>query len=481
MGDIISKVENIDKPERPGRKCWLTFIITSIGIGVVSVDGSIVNVALPEIIKTFHTSFCIAQWTISIYLFAICALLLPFGRLTDVFEKKTIYLSGFFVFTLGSLFCGFSHSLFELILFRLVQGIGAALILSSNQALLVSIFPALFRGKILGFNASIVALGSLMGPVLGGYFVYSFGWRSIFFINLPLGIIGGCLGVFFLPKLGLVTKIIFDIVGFVLLFCTIFLLLFMLNPILYSKMVYILLDVVSLSIFGTCLFYWISKVKNPIIELKLFKNKWFSQSVISSFIVYFVLFSNNVIWPYYLTATTHLNIAKIGIILSILPLSIMLVSPFNGYASNKLGFKNIINIGLSIVAFGLFVEIISTSAYLLIIAQVLIGLGIALFLSPNSHMQYHEVNKKKYGVVGSTGSLARNLGKIFGVSVSTFIFTGVQSVFLHSATNHAVSTRYSLKLLLVFLFIMMLLLIYRSLVSSKSSPIESMDKRGVTM
>ncbi|KNY27135.1 MFS transporter [Pseudobacteroides cellulosolvens] len=169
---------------------WLILINISISIFMATLDGSIVNIALPTMAEKLSSSISSIQWVVNAYLLAISVLLLVWGKLADIYGKKKIFMMGFIIFSVGSGLCGFSNSLLMLVISRVIQAIGASSMMALSQGIVTSIFPPGERGKAFGITGTSVAIGSLTGPTLGGILVKAFGWHSIFLVNIPIGVIG---------------------------------------------------------------------------------------------------------------------------------------------------------------------------------------------------------------------------------------------------------------------------------------------------
>lgn len=187
-----------DDPSIQKRR-WSILIILNLFVFMSTLDGSIVNIALPVISKTLHLPIAQTQWVVSSYLIAICTFILLFGKLGDLFGKIKIFKIGTIIFLIGSLLCGFSSSLPVLVLFRIIQAIGASMTMANSQGIVTEIFPPSERGKALGLIGTFVSLGSIAGPSLGGLLITAFGWEYIFWVNIPIGIIAVALGWRMLP------------------------------------------------------------------------------------------------------------------------------------------------------------------------------------------------------------------------------------------------------------------------------------------
>src|SRR5687768_13126935 len=179
---------------------WWVLATVACGTFMATLDSSIVNIALPTLTKTLGSDLYRIKWVVIIYLLVITCLLLPFGRLSDQYGRKGIFQAGFLLFTLASTLCGLSPNLDGLLLFRGLQGVGAAMLMSNGPAIITAAFPSNERGKALGTLAMVVSAGLVTGPSLGGFLITHLGWRSIFLVNLPVGLAGILLAQQFIPK-----------------------------------------------------------------------------------------------------------------------------------------------------------------------------------------------------------------------------------------------------------------------------------------
>ena len=194
----------------------------SVGVLLATIDASIVNVAFPTLVDELETTFNTIQWVALGYLLTIATLTLGMGRLGDVIGKKNLYAAGFSMFTIASVLCGLAPDVSWLIGFRVFQALGAVMILALGAAILVEAFPSAERGKALGWIGTAVSLGIITGPVVGGLLISAFSWRAIFFVNLPVGIVGTILAIRFVPRTPPVPGPPFDVLGAFLHSATIF-------------------------------------------------------------------------------------------------------------------------------------------------------------------------------------------------------------------------------------------------------------------
>ncbi|MCY0880490.1 MAG: MFS transporter, partial [Firmicutes bacterium] len=179
---------------------WLVVATVCIGAFMAAVDASIVNVALPDLSGAFHASASIVGWVLISYLLTLTTLLTTIGRLADIVGRRPLYTFGFVVFIVGSAACGASVNLTMLIISRIFQAIGAAMLQANSVAIITSAVPSCSRGRAIGFQGSAQAIGLSLGPAIGGVLLGLFGWRAIFYVNVPVGLIGTIMAAVILPK-----------------------------------------------------------------------------------------------------------------------------------------------------------------------------------------------------------------------------------------------------------------------------------------
>lgn len=407
---------------------WKAFIVTGIGAIMSTLDGSIVNVSLPTMTRELHTPIATIAWVVMSYLLTITTLLLTIGRLSDMISRKVIYIWGFVIFTVASVFCGLAPNVHILIASRVIQAIGAACLMSNAPAVLTDAFPGNERGKALGMNATIVAIGLSIGPPLGGFLTGVWGWRSIFFINLPIGILATYAAKRFLKKEVRYQKQTFDFVG--ALVFSIGLLALMLAISQGSEWGWKSLIICSLFVVGVIgmgLFLLIeTKVKNPMLHLELFKNRLFAASNFSAFINYAAMFIFNFLMPYYLMQGHDFNSQITGCIMMSVPLTMSVIAPFSGGLSDKIGSRILSSVGLFIM--GISFVILShfgaaSSTLKIIFAMMLIGFGTGLFQSPNNSAIMGSVPKHRIGIASGLLATMRNFGMVTGVALASGILT----------------------------------------------------------
>ncbi|MCL2320623.1 MAG: MFS transporter [Oscillospiraceae bacterium] len=412
---------------------WILLFVVVMAPLMATIDSSIVNVALPTMAGNLKVDIEAITWVVTIYLIVISSIVLIFGRIGDMISKSIVFNIGFIIFSIGSLLCGLSHSFSFLIFSRIIQGIGAAATMASNQGIIVQIFPQNERGRALGINATFVAFGTLIGPPLGGMILSVTSWEYIFLINVPIGIIASILTFKLMPRFKNTKSEKMDIKGSILFPVAIMLLFYSLSMLeqLGSNLIIILLGI-SISVLLIIVFVLIErKIAKPLLDVNIFKNSLYSLSVFCSFLSYVALSCINIIQPFYLQDVLKLSAGKTGIFMMIYPLVLAIAAPLSGYLSDKIGSEFLTFLGLCLTAAGLlFMSFLKENSSLYIVAIFIsfLGIGNGLFQSPNNSLVMSTVPRDKLGIAGSINALIRNIGLTFGIILSTTILYNSMSM-----------------------------------------------------
>lgn len=415
-----------------GRNKWAILIIVIIANFMSALDGSIVNVALPKMARALHVETSSIQLVPLSYLIVITGTVLIFGRLGDIYGKTRQFQFGLGLFTFGSLLCGLTSSFPLLIAARVIQATGAAGTMANSQGIIAETFPANERGRALGFSGTAVALGSLVGPGLGGIIVGMGKWEYIFLINVPIGIAALVAASKLLGKGHKTAQGKLDGAGAILIMLAIVPLFISLSeglnlgytdPLILSGF---LVAVVSFLIFV----HLEKKSENPLIQLQLFGNKLFSLSVFCAFVSFVAIFCSNIILPFYLQDVRGYTPQHAGLIMMTYPLILMVAAPVSGHLSDKVGSEILTFIGLVSTSLGLFFmsglnEHSALPIMLLFIAAMSLGNG--LFQSPNNALVMSTVSRNQLGVAGSVNALVRNMGMVCGISLATTLLYRMMS------------------------------------------------------
>ncbi len=406
----------------PQTRKWLVLFVTAIGGFMGSLMFTSVNVALPTIMASFETEFNVVQWVVLSYLLATGTLLPIVGRLADMVGKKSLYIAGYIVFTLGSLLCGFAPSMTILIVFRVIQGLGGAFLTALGLAIITDIFPKEERGKAIGLNGSILSLGVVAGPTLGGLLADLLSWRWIFLITFIPGVIAVLLAIRYLPKYERASNQRFDIAGAFLLFLTLLSLLLALTfgqDIGFTETRILALFATS-AVMGIAFITLERRVSDPIIDLTLFKNPQLSVGLITGFITFVAISGTVLLIPFYLMNVLGHPVRTVGFIMSVTPVILVLVAPLAGSLADRYGERPVTLVGLVFLLAGyLLMGTIATDTTILgfIFRFVFVGLGMATFQSPNNSAIMGAVDQARSGVAGGLLALTRTLGSTSGIAV----------------------------------------------------------------
>ena len=401
-----------------------------------TLDSSIVNVALPTISGQLHAELSILQWVVTAYLLTISSLLPVFGRLADLLGRKRVFSIGFLVFTLGSVLCGLAGNIWFLIGMRILQAIGASMLMANSAALIIANFPPKERGRALGLTGTVVALGSLTGPALGGILVGFLNWRSIFFINLPIGILGYlAVQIILPPDKSQQDRETFDFVGALFFTFGMISLMFALsNGQSWGWSSYPILGGIGLGTLSLAFFFHTElRVLNPMIDLSLFKIRPFFIGNITGLLSFVAMFANVMLMPFYLQHVLNYSPARVGLLMTAFPLAMAIAAPVSGHASDRIGPIALTTSGLFVTAIAFFYlsTLTATSLFWQIVpGLVLMGLGAGLFQSPNNSSVMSSVPPKKLGVAGGINALVRNVGMVIGIAFSVSLFESREAVLL---------------------------------------------------
>lgn len=404
-----------------------------IGLGVLmfTIDTSAVNIVLPTLVQTLHTSFTTIQWVVLSYLLVITALVLGAARLGDMFGKKRLYMGGLVVFTISSLLCSLAPDVGWLIGFRALQGLGAVMISALGAAIITEVFPDSERGRALGIIGAVVSLGVALGPTVGGLLIGIAGWRTIFWVNVPIGIIASFIILRFVPSSGgRAAKQSFDALG--VLVMTITLTCFALgmtdgqNQGFGSGTTLTLLSSAAISLVGFIAIE--SRVKQPMLDLRIFRNLEFSLSLLMGFLVFIVIAGVIFILPFFLELVKHYPTQRVGLLLAVSPVLGGIVAPASGSLSDRFGSRIISLIGLVLMVIGC-LSLSTVDAQLTELGYIVrvapFGLGLGMFQSPNNSAIMGGVLREKLGIASGLLSLTRTLGQTAGLPLLGALFASL--------------------------------------------------------
>jgi len=406
-----------------------------------SLDTSIANAGLPTLAHAFGATFQEVQWIILAYLLAITTLIVSVGRLGDIIGRRRLLLAGVFIFTVASVLCGAATVLWLLIAARAAQGLGAAIMMALSVALVGEAVPRGRIGSAMGLLGTMSAIGTALGPSLGGFLIVGLGWRAIFFVNVPVGILTFLLVRRHLPAdrpMPKADRVGFDHVGTLLLASTLaaYALAMTIGRGSFGPRTAALLLAASI---GVGLFMLAeARATSPLIRLAVFRDPVLSASLAMSMLVSTVMMSTLVVGPFYLSRALGLDAARVGLLLSVGPLVVALTGVPAGRIVDRLGPRRMTTVGLIGMAVGsLLLSMVPTMLGIAgyIVPIVVITAGYALFQTSNNTVVMTDIRPDQRGVISGMLSLSRNLGLITGVSVMGAVFA------LASGTSNITTAR----------------------------------------
>jgi EmrB/QacA subfamily drug resistance transporter len=410
------------KAGRPDAK-WAILAAVMLGSIMGPLDGSIVNTVLPSITEHFETDISVAQWVPTIYLLTISCLILLYGRLGDMIGYRTVFLSGLGAFTLTSVLCGASQSIWMLIAFRGLQGLAAGMMMSVGYAIITAAFPPQERGKALGIYAISIAVGLGLGPTLGGLIAQHLSWRYVFFINVPIGITAVFWGYRIIPQSLRKPGQHLDIWGAATAFVSLTSLLLYANrgdDWGWTAPASILLLATALVSGAT--FIWIEKrAAQPMLNLSLFANRVFAFANLSALLNFVATYAVVFLTPFYLRIVLHYDVLKIGLVMAASPVATLIVAPLSGALSDHIGTRPLAFCGMCLQAAGLFLLSqlqVGSDAVDVAWRLAIAGAGAGLFGSPNNSAVMGSVPVVHLGIASGILAAMRNVGMVLGIAVA---------------------------------------------------------------
>ena len=415
------------EPDNP----WIPFALVAVGTFMIMLDASIVNISLPSIAQTFHSPVGGAmEWVIIAYLVIVSATLLTFGRLSDMVGRKPIWLAGIALFTIGSGICGAANSLPLLIAARALQGLGGALLFATSLAIITDTFPIEKRGLAMGCNVVVIGLGSSVGPIVGGLITEHWSWCWIFYVNIPVGIIGFVGAQKVLRDTFGTIRQQFDLPGAVLfaaVFAPLTLVLSFASEWGWSSWR-------SLLCFGVSLAALLAlptverRAADPIIHVRLLRNSVFTSSLITMTVGMLALFAVGFILPFYFEELRVFSAAKSGLLLTAMPLSLAVMAPLSGSLADRFGSRWLASGGLAVACLGLCAVArldAHSSDWAIIWPLLLTGAGQGMFMTPNARALMNSAPASEQGDSSGLLGTGRVLGQSLSVALAGAIFTGL--------------------------------------------------------
>lgn len=428
----------------PGK--WAVLFTVAFGTFMATLDGSIVNIALPTIRRELNAGDN-TEWVVLSYLLVTTSTLLIMGRLSDLLGRKGIYITGFSTFVLGSFLCGLAWDIWSLVAFRVVQGLGASMIFAIGPAIIGDAFEPQERGRALGWLGTIVAAGSSTGPVAGGLLLQYFGWPSIFYLNVPIGLIAIWRASVVLPASPRLPQQSFDLIGAALFSIGVTTLLigidFGADPDFgWGNRTVILLLIIG-SLLLLLFLFWEKRYKAPMLKLSLFGIKPYSSAISASWLGFVANGAHIYVIPFYLQLLLNFSPQEAGLIMLAGPLTLSVAAPVGGYLSDKISTRWLASTGLLITATGYFLFSFleaDWSWHNVVWRSALLSLGFGLFQSPNSSSALNAAPVVMRGIASSLIAFVRNLGLVLGIGLGAAVWYTTRNTFATAQLADPLST-----------------------------------------
>jgi EmrB/QacA subfamily drug resistance transporter len=402
---------------------WIALISTSLGTFLAVLNGNTLIIALPEIMKNLHVGMDVIMWIMMSYMLIMTVLVPAIGRIADMVGRKKLYVTGFAVFTFGSALCSFSLDGTQLILARVVQAIGGALLMANGLPIVTDAFPKKQLGSAMGINSMIVNIAVVIGPILGGFLMH-FGWRSIFWINIPLGILGTIWGAIQLKELDVLpARQKFDFPGAIYFTFAITLLLAGLSMgafIGWLQPVTVVSLVVSIFLF-VLLVRTEKRAAFPMIDPTLFKSRELTFALLANLLSAVARGSVTFLLVFYYQGIKSLDPVMAGMMLAPFAAAMMVVAPFSGMIADRVGVRALSSAGLLVSGIGLvgLMFLRADTSYLTLgLWMVIMGIGSGMFFSPNTTAIMGSVSVERRGIVSGIRGMTANAGNVLSLALA---------------------------------------------------------------
>ena len=418
------------------RHKWWVFGVVSIGLYMIVLDNSSLNIALPTISQHFKADLPTVQWVVVGYHLAITALLLPVGRLADILGRKRVYLAGFSFFALGAVLGSFAPNLPSVIIARVLQGVGSASIAVNTIAIALLVFPDRERGKAMGLSFLVLGLGAVSGPIVGGLLVSAFGWRSVFVVNLPVAVVALALALAVLDERRISERrgdgghSSFDWPGAALSAAV--LMVFLLGMSAGQRVGWgspvVLGALMGSAALMSAFVWWELRASEPMLELRWFQRSAFSLPVFTGFIGFLGAVAVMYLMPFYLQRVLEYSPREAGLVLTPYAVALGVVGPFSGRLSDRYGTRWLSALGLAFIIIGLvlFARLsVSSSLTYVLVGVAVTGLGMATLMPPNNSAVLGAVNREYFGVANGMLNLVRTGAWVIGIALITTVVSAV--------------------------------------------------------
>jgi EmrB/QacA subfamily drug resistance transporter len=415
---------------------WSALVTVSIGSFMASMDNVICSISFPRLTAVFQTEPSVVMWVTVAYLMVSTAIMIIIGRLGDLFGRKRIFILGLTIFTIGLLLCSLSQSIIQLILSRIVQGVGGGIILAVIVAIITGAFPDNERGKAIGILEAVISAGVLTGPVLGGVLLEAIGWRAIFYVRVPVGVIGLIMAFTLLREQKVpMARPTVDLWGAVTLFGGIACWLFFFN--LGER--FGLLSWLPLMLMGggvillILFFVQERRSQQPIVDLNLFRDRLFAGGNASFAIMSFSLAALIFLAPFYLMDGVGFSALETGSLIAVASVMSLFIGPLSGWLSDKIGTRVLRPLGITLISISLIVFSrlgIESGMSDVALGFVILGIGLGMFNPTTQSSIMGIVPQNRLGTAAAMMNTIRQIGVSVGTTVAGVIFANRQAFHL---------------------------------------------------
>jgi EmrB/QacA subfamily drug resistance transporter len=424
---------------RYSRRRWGVLAILCVGVFMLLLDGTIVNIAIPDILTSFRTSFSAVEWVMNAYLLVFAVLLITTGRFGDLYGRKLLFIFGAVVFTLSSLACALAPGVGWLIAFRAVQGLGGAMMMPNTLSIISNVFPPEERGKAMGFWGGVSGVALALGPSLGGLLVEASSWRWIFFINVPIGVILLATALKFVPESTDPTSVKqIDYPGVATLTASLFCLTFaLIEGQNYGWTSGLIVGLFAATVVGMIFFVLIQRRQvQPLMELGLFKNRTYTVTNLVGLVLSFGMMGVFFLLPVFLQAILGYSAIKAGLVMTPLAAIVIVAAPTSGTLSDRIGPKWLMVAGMFVTAVGFFltrrVMVIDGSWPSMVLPFMVTGFGIGMVMPPMTSAVMGSVAPEKAGQASGVISSFRQIGSVLGIAVMGAVLQNRASIYIQN-------------------------------------------------